>query len=264
MLVAPSDADQAVPFLCQRIQKLLRRTRATRPDKRVLVALAGVPGSGKTTVATAVLAALVTEYGIKQVQVVPMDGFHYSNAVLATFADPAWAVHRRGAPFTFDADAFVKLIARLQSMPVTAADEPEIIIRAPSFDHARKDPVPNDIAISSRTELVIIEGNYTLLDQPPWNKIAQLVDDKYNPLSHPATASVFSPPPPLIPPANVFRRWFVDSPAKVVRQRLIDRHLRAGIETTEEAAARRAEENDIPNGLLILSHLVEPDVRICN
>lgn len=52
------------------------------------------------------------------------------------------------------------------------------MISAPSFDHAVKDPLPDAIAISSRTKVVIIEGNYTLLDEDPWNSIADLVDDR--------------------------------------------------------------------------------------
>jgi pantothenate kinase len=50
----------------------------------------------------------------------------------------------------------------------------------------------------------------------------------------------------------------------VVRDRLAERHLTAGIETSKAAAIARAEENDIPNGELIRSLLVKPDVTINN
>lgn len=59
-------------------------------------------------------------------------------------------------------------------------------------------------------------------------------------------------------------RWFVDAPVDVVRDRLAQRHLGAGIETSKAAAVARAEENDIPNGELIRSLLVKPDVIIEN
>lgn len=233
MLVPSTDFEQAVAILCLRIQSLL--TRAKGSEKRILIALAGVPGSGKTTISAGVLQALPS-YGIENAQVVPMDGYHYEKAVLATFKDPAMALRRRGAPFTFDADAFLNLVMALRNTPVTRRDEPSLAIRAPTFDHAVKDPVPNGITISSTTQVVIIEGNYTLLNEAPWSKIAQLVDE----------------------------RWFVDVPPEVARERLIERHLLAGIETSRDAAARRAEENDIPNGDLIRSHLIEPDIRIYN
>jgi pantothenate kinase len=63
-------------------------------------------------------------------------------------------------------------------MPVTDCDEPELIFHAPGFDHAVGDPVPEAIAISSRCKVVIIEGNYTLLNNKPWRKIAQIVDER--------------------------------------------------------------------------------------
>lgn len=250
--------------LAARIEALL----AKRTETRILVALAGVPGSGKSTVSQALLVELAAR-NIFDVAIVPMvrflffapfdisphcthqqttelklkhvdtqDGFHYSKAVLSTFPDPDLAFKRRGAPFTFDALAFVALVKALKSMPVTTATspEPEQFLYAPSFDHALKDPAPNAIAISSRTRLVIVEGNYTLLDQKPWNEIPPLCEEK----------------------------WFVDVDREVVKERLAQRHLLAGIETSAMAAVRRAEENDLPNGELIRGLLVEPDVVIKN
>jgi pantothenate kinase len=70
------------------------------------------------------------------------------------------------------------VVTRLKDLPVTAKGDPQELILAPSFDHAEKDPVENSIAVSSRTRVVIIEGNYTLLDEDPWKQIAALVDDR--------------------------------------------------------------------------------------
>ncbi len=61
---------------------------------------------------------------------------------------------------------------------MTLSDEPHLAIRVPSFDHAVQDPVHDDIYISSSDRIVILEGNYLLLDEPPWNTIADLVDEK--------------------------------------------------------------------------------------
>ena len=69
MLVPSTDFEQAVAILCLRIQSLL--TRAKGSEKRILIALAGVPGSGKTTISAGVLQALPS-YGIENAQVVPM------------------------------------------------------------------------------------------------------------------------------------------------------------------------------------------------
>lgn len=66
----------------------------------------------------------------------------------------------------------------LKKTAVTYAGEPEVIIHAPSFDHAIQDPVMDDIKISSRTKVAVIEGNYTLLNERYWSKVADLVDER--------------------------------------------------------------------------------------
>lgn len=71
-------------------------------------------------------------------------------------------------------------------------EEPEIFIMAPSFDHKIKDPILDDIRISSQSRVAIIEGNYTLLDESPWNKIALMVDERYAVFSH-ATCTALTP-----------------------------------------------------------------------
>ncbi|KAF3343478.1 60S ribosomal protein L15 [Verticillium dahliae VDG2] len=160
-----------------RAEHLLAEPSRNDPRQRVLIALAGVPGSGKSTVATTLLEDL-NRHGIRHVAVLPMDGFHYSRHVLSSFNDPALAFRRRGAPFTFDATGFLEIVKKLKQMPVTGCGEHAMIIGAPSFDHAEMDPVPNSISLSSEARLVIIEGNYTLLNEAPWDQIADLVDDK--------------------------------------------------------------------------------------
>ena len=56
----------------------------------------------------------------------------------------------------------------------------------------------------------------------------------------------------------------MDVPSEIAKQRLVTRHLRAGIETTEEAALARVEENDIQNDNMIRSKLIQPDIVIVN
>ncbi|KAI6780573.1 nicotinamide riboside kinase [Emericellopsis cladophorae] len=229
--------DKTTQMLRDRILMLLERQQeqACQQNNRVLVALAGVPGSGKSTVGNALLRVLPL-YNVKEVCVLPMDGFHHTKEALMAFDDPALAFQKRGAPFTFDAEAFFKLVQCIKETPVTRPDEKAVTFLAPDFDHAVGDPVPDAIQISSAARIVIVEGNYTLLDEEPWNKIAALVDD----------------------------RWFVDVTPDVARERLAKRHMQAGIEKTYEAAVARAEDNDLPNGALIRSKLIRPDVRILN
>ncbi|KAK5725115.1 hypothetical protein LTR17_013228 [Elasticomyces elasticus] len=74
--------------------------------------------------------------GIDDVALMPMDGFHHPKAILAAFDDPATAFRRRGAPYTFDARAFVDAVRALRAVPVMGLDDPLTEIRIPSFDHA--------------------------------------------------------------------------------------------------------------------------------
>jgi pantothenate kinase len=162
------------------------------------------------------------------------------------------AFQRRGAPFTFDANAFLSLIRTLKSTPVTTGDERVQPVYAPSFDHAIQDPVENDIVVSSQNRIVIIEGNYTLLDQKPWSEIPDLCDERLVRLTVLSGIRLTE------------SRWFVDVAPDVVRDRLAARHVAAGIESTYEAAVQRAETNDIPNGEMIRSLLIKPHVTIRN
>lgn len=108
------------------------------------------------------------------------------------------------------------------------------MILAPSFDHALKDPTLDAIRIPPEVEVVILEGNWLLLDEEPWCRISGLVDDT----------------------------WFVDVDPGLARERIAKRHLRSGIEKTWEAAVRRAEGNDLRNGEEVRRRLVEPGVRV--
>lgn len=202
--------------------------------RRFLVAIAGIPGSGKTTTAVAVARLLNTQPSPKRTTLLSMDGFHLSRATLDLLPNREEAYIRRGAPWTFDAARFVQFIRRLRnwadSTPCASAET----IYAPSFDHETKDPVENGIAITDDTEIVIIEGNYLLLDEPEWREVAALVD----------------------------YRVFVESDLQEARERVARRHVLAGIEKTLEDGFRRVDRNDYLNAITIQEKLITPDLVI--
>ncbi|KAI0152880.1 P-loop containing nucleoside triphosphate hydrolase protein [Xylariaceae sp. FL1272] len=148
-----------------------------------------------------------------------MDGYHLTRAQLSAMPDPANAHARRGAEFTFDGPAFHSLVKALRE-PLTEKSQ---TIYAPSFDHAVKDPKENDIPILPKHRIIVFEGNYVVLDKKPWNEAADLMDE----------------------------RWFVEVDIPVARKRLVARHVKAGIAENEEAAGKRADQNDLPNGVEI-------------
>ncbi|MBO9465288.1 nucleoside triphosphate hydrolase domain-containing protein [Pelagimonas phthalicica] len=145
----------SLPELAERILSTPLRTR------RRLIALAGAPASGKSTLADQ-LADQLRDQG-QTAQVVPMDGFHLHNR---TLADRGW-LNRKGAAHTFDSMGFLSLVRRLP-------DEEEVFY--PDFDRARDIAIAAAGRIGPDCETVIIEGNYLLFDAPIWRDLAPLWD----------------------------------------------------------------------------------------
>ncbi|KAI7841354.1 hypothetical protein COHA_004972 [Chlorella ohadii] len=150
--------------------QVMRQLELRSPAERSpwLVAIIGVPGSGKSSTAKAVCARLNAR-GVPAANV-PMDGFHYYRRQLDQMPDPELAHARRGAEWTFDARAYH---ACLQQIKATGQAE------APSFDHGVGDPVPNDIQVGRQHRVVLSEGNYLLLAAEPWCKLHELFDEAW-------------------------------------------------------------------------------------
>lgn len=118
---------------------------------RVLVAVAGAPGSGKSTLAEALAGRL------DDAVLVPMDGFHLDDRVLTARG----LLARKGAVETFDAEGFATLVRRL------AVPGSEVVF--PVFDRSREIAVAGAGVVAPHHRIVVIEGNYLLLDRSPWN-----------------------------------------------------------------------------------------------
>jgi len=163
------------------------REQATGVD-RFLFGIAGPPGSGKSTLAAHLGAAL-------DAPVVPMDGFHLPNSVLRARE----LLEVKGAPETFDARGFVELIGSLR--------ERRDVVACPAFDRTTDEPVDDRIRVRAEDSVVIVEGNYLLLNRPPWDSLADSLDSIA----------------------------YLDVPVDVRRQRLIARHVAFGRDPADAA-----------------------------
>lgn len=204
-------ANSLVPEICQRFGS----------EKRFILAIAGPPGAGKSTLADELVRVLNDLLIERPAAAVPMDGFHYDNLILDALGLRA----RKGAPETFDASGFLAMVQRLKH-----ADEPVAI---PVFDRMMDLSRASARIIEPHHRLLIIEGNYLLLDQPYWRDLKALFD--FTIMLRPSL--------------------------KLIEDRLIQRWLDHGFDY--ESASARARGNDLSNARLILaeSHPAEMTIR---
>lgn len=184
--------------------------------KRFIVAIAGPPGSGKSTL-SAGLHDLLPEGAV---EVVPMDGFHYDDIVLNARGLRA----RKGAPETFDFAGFETLMKRIRAV------EPDIAI--PVFDRGMELSRAAAAIVSTETKFILVEGNYLLLDEEPWSRLAPLFD--------------FS--------------IFVDVPRNELERRLMERWHGHG--RSDEDARAWIASNDMPNIERVLARRRAADLVI--
>lgn len=178
-----------------------------RSDRAVL-GITGPPGSGKSTLTSALLSALSLRLGADAVAHLPMDAFHLADVQL----DRHGLRDRKGAPETFDVDGYVATLARLHSSP-------ESVLYVPGFERDLEQPIAAAIAIPPAARLVVTEGNYLLLPDGGWEHVRPLL-------------------------AEV---WFVGVDDDVRRSRLVRRHeefgkspdaARAWVDEVDEPNAR--------------------------
>jgi len=190
---------------------LAERIRTLASDRgRVLVGIAGPPGAGKSTLSATLSDDL-------QAPVVEMDGFHLDNAIL----DERDLRARKGAPETFDAAGFAALLARIRGGET---------VLAPVFDRTRDLARSCAREVSGAAPVVLVEGNYLLLDEPAWRPVAGMLD-----------LSVL-----------------LTVPVTELERRLIDRWLGFGLD--RESAAKRARENDLANARLVMAQSSAADL----
>ena len=196
--------------------------RAASGSARTILAMAGPPGSGKSTLADR-LAGLLNERVPGFADVLPMDGYHYDDVYLV----PAGLRPRKGAPHTFDVGGLFHTLKRLR-----AADEAEVAV--PVFDRKIEIARAGARLIPASVPVIIVEGNWLLLDRTPWGRLRPTFDITV----------------------------LVEVPEDVLRSRLRGRW--EGLGLTEAEIIAKLEENDLPNGRLVRDASISPDFVIAN
>jgi pantothenate kinase len=130
--------------------------------KRFIVAIAGPPGAGKSTLAGE-LFGLLTKKSV-QARIISMDGFHLDNVILAERN----LTDRKGAPATFDVAGFIHLMKRLTNC------EDDVVI--PTFDRNKDLSIAGAGVVSANDRVLIVEGNYLLHKEAQWAGLNEFWD----------------------------------------------------------------------------------------
>ena len=185
--------------------------------RRILVFLAAPPATGKSTLLQFLEELARTHDELPQVQTLGMDGFHHTNAYLAAhrvlrdgLEIPLRSI--KGAPETFD-------VARLAAKLAAAKEDATPF---PVYDRRIHDVVPD--ALIADAPILLVEGNWLLLDEEPWHTLRPLADYRIR----------------------------IDAPSALLKDRLIARKVQGGL-SVEDARAFY-QRSDAPNVLRFAAH----------
>ncbi|CAJ1947383.1 unnamed protein product [Cylindrotheca closterium] len=136
------------------------------------VAVAGGPGTGKSTVAETVCDGL-NKMSPDCSIVIPMDGWHIPQDRLMEEFGLEEGMQRRGAPWTFDCDLLYEQLADAKKNSKASL---------PMYSREISDPVPDKVMLEPHHKVVFIEGIYMLYkddEEKKWNRLFDLWDEKW-------------------------------------------------------------------------------------
>lgn len=207
---------------------LLHRLTALQVEKggRILAFLAAPPATGKSTLLLFLEQFARQHDELTRVQALGMDGFHHPNRYLETHSILRDGMeiplkNIKGAPETFD----VALLA--EKLKAAKAG----VTTFPVYDRRIHDPRPDALKVDAA--ILLIEGNWLLLDEEPWHVLRPLADYTLR----------------------------IDVPPALLRDRLITRKVQGGLSEAEASAFY--ETSDAPNVLRFAAHAGAADEIWC-
>ncbi len=195
-------------------------------NERVVIFLCAPPGSGKSTLAAFWEHLSLQSEHLEALQVLPLDGFHYPNEILDnnTIERKGEQVVLRTIKGAYETFNLTELIGKLKQLKVVQTPT------WPYYDRNLHDPVDDAIVVDKN--IVVVEGNWLLLDEPIWNGLHKLADFTI----------------------------FIDTHPDYLKERLINRKIRGGVSLQEAAAFY--ETSDSVNVNKVLNGSVKADLTL--
>lgn len=195
-----------------------------RLGRRVLIMLAAPPGAGKSTLLSFLEALSCEREDIERIQTIGIDGFHRYQEDLLTHTiirdgEEIPLVKIKGAPVTFDLDRLTERIQQVASGEKCGW---------PVYDRLLHNPVEDAITVDG--SIVLLEGNYLLLDEDGWRDLRQYAD------------------------CTVLIR----ADEALLRDRLIERRIKTGV--SEQAAREFVDYSDMANVRICLEKSMPADL----
>ncbi|OON84974.1 nucleoside/nucleotide kinase family protein [Oribacterium sp. C9] len=207
---------------------LLKHLTVIQKEKgrRILVMLAAPPGAGKSTLCS-FLESLSKEHDdICDVQAIGMDGFHRRQEYLVSHTalrdgKEIKMVDIKGAPVTFDLEKLTEAVRKVVS---------GVECYWPSYDRHFHNPVEDAVHITG--DIVLLEGNYLLLDEEGWSDLRRMADYTIS----------------------------ISASEDLLRSRLIDRKIKSGNDMYK--ASKFVDFSDMANVRLCLEKTTKADLLL--
>ena len=165
------EAEYEETFIEEVVKPLMKQWEEMVEKKkhRIIVFLAAPPAAGKSTLA-ALFEYLSIQEGGKRIQALGMDGFHHYQSYILSHSvevDGKMVSMKsvKGCPESFDYKRFKTLLEKVK----------EEDIRWPYYNRVKHE-VEDDV-IAVHAPIIVLEGNYLLLDEAPWKELQTMCDD---------------------------------------------------------------------------------------